>query len=44
MQNSLKDRDIRLDDGLIEVLDPSVLALVSIRVSEVLSHNRLLVF
>jgi hypothetical protein len=44
VQSSLKDRDIRLDDGLIEVLDElGQLALVSGLVAEWLSHNRLLV-
>ena len=44
VQDSIKDGDIRLDDGLIEVLDElRQLALVSGRVAEWLSHSRLLV-
>ena len=42
VQDSLKDGDIRLDDGLVEVLDElRQLALVSGRVAERLSHGRL---
>jgi hypothetical protein len=44
VQDSLKDGDIRLDDGLIVLLDElRQLALVSGRVAEWLSHSRLLV-
>jgi hypothetical protein len=44
VQDSIKDDDIRLDDGLIEVLDElSQLALVPGRVADWLSHSRLLV-
>src|SRR5262245_37175510 len=42
VQDPLEDGDIRLDDGLIEVLDElRQLALVSGRVAEWLSHSRL---
>ena len=44
VQDSIKDGDIRLDDGLIEVLDElRQLAVVFGRVAEWLSHSRLLV-